>query len=133
MKSSNDRRSSVHVVILVFLLISVHTKITSAGELIELCDFKVPDSIANANASFSVVYSIEIDPSGKVVKVTKVKNEFLSDAPFVACLRTWQLPPEYGTVSVIFNWTHGKGWTQMSLTGKGVERVLKFQPGWCAK
>jgi hypothetical protein len=101
-------------------------------ELIELCDFEVPRAISNANITFSVIYLIEIGPTGSPIKVTRVKNDFLADDPFVNCFRDWVLLPDHGPVSIILNWKHGIGWTQMSLSGGGYRRVLKFQPGWCA-
>jgi hypothetical protein len=133
MKPSNCQKKYVTIFCAVSLCFSALTVYANASEEIELCDFKVPGAIARANASFSVIYSIELGPTGKPTKVTKVKNDFLADDPFVNCFRGWQLPPEYGTVSIILNWKHGIGWTQLSISGKGVHRVLKFQPGWCAR
>ena len=95
-------------------------------EIIEFCDFNVPSAITHANASFSVVYSMEIDDSGNPVKINKILNNFLTDELFVNCFIKWKLPPEYKTITIVMNWKHGVGWTQLSLSGKEVHRVFKF-------
>lgn len=133
MKPSNWQIKYVTVVCMLSIYFSATTTYAEASEEIELCDFKVPAAIARANASFSVIYSIELGSTGKPTKVTKVKNDFWADDSFVKCFRGWRLPPEYRTVSIILNWKHGTGWTQLVISGKGVHRILKFQPGWCAR
>jgi hypothetical protein len=121
---------SLAATILIFLPSTIPGQ-APTSEVIELCDFKVPTSVANANASFSVVYSIRVGPDGKALNVTKVKNDFLADGPFIDCLNGWILPTPGGNVSVTFSWQHSKGWIQVSLSGKGVNRMMRFQQGWC--
>lgn len=133
MKLSNWQKRRVIVFCELWLCFSGLAVCANPSEEIELCDFGVPSAIARANASFPVIYSLELGSTGKPIRVAKVKNDFLADDPFVNCFLGWQLPAEWGTVYVILNWKHGIGWTQLTISGKGVRRVLRFQPGWCAR
>jgi len=98
---------------------------------IELCDFQVLAELARANASFSVIFQIQTDGGGRPSKVAKLKNDFLQDEPFMACLRRWILPAPNAQVIVVLNWKHGRGWTQLNIDGQGIHRKIRLQPGLC--
>jgi hypothetical protein len=101
-----------------------------SSELIELCDFKVPTSIAGANASFNVVYSVKVGPNGKAVSINKVVNKYLDDQLFIDCISKWVFQKNSKEVTVTFSWKHGIGWTKMSVSSKTMSRVVLFSPGW---
>jgi hypothetical protein len=97
---------------------------------IELCDFKVPADVAEANASFTVIYALDIGVSGGPSKVTKLKNDFLKDEPFTDCFMRWALPVRNERITVYLSWEHGKGWTRVALEGKHINRRILIHQGW---
>jgi len=120
-----------------FLLIIIFVGIPAFAEeeeIIEFCDFKVPYVVARANASFGVIYTMEIDSTGTPININNVStfsmNKLLSEKPFIECFQKWKLPPSYGKVQIILNWKHAVGWTSVSLIGKDVVRRWRFQQGW---
>ena len=99
---------------------------------IEICDFKMPHEIARANATFLILYGLQIGADGRPTKVEKIKmeNTFpIPDEPFVSCIKGWVLPVANHRVSVLFQWKHGAGWTQIELSGTDLDYVIKVQPG----
>lgn len=106
--------------------------VRASGEMkfeMELCDFKVPAEIMGANASFSVIFTAVVGKDGHVVRVEKVKNDFLSDEPFVNCLKSWVLPAKNKRFTVVMNWKHGVGWTGISISGLKYVTRIKICPG----
>ena len=103
-------------------------------EIIEFCDFEVPKIVAHANASFPVIYSMDIDSTGAPINITKINNhpfeKIMPDEPFLKCFQKWKLPTSYGKVEIHLNWKHAIGWTSVSLIGKDVVRRWNFQQGW---
>jgi len=101
---------------------------TTRHELeIDVCDFGVPKEIAQANASFPVIFTLKVGEDGRVLKVEKVKNDFLADEPFVNCIRDWTLPASNQTLVVVFNWKHAAGWTDIAISGKDVNYRITFR------
>ena len=124
----------ISLVIVVFLGIPTFANEQEIeDEIIEFCNFKVPEFTAQANASFEVVYTMEIDSNGSPVNIINkniITHKQVSDEPFVECFQKWKLPPSYGKADVSFYWKSGVGWTTMSLKGKNVRRTVSFQQGW---
>lgn len=102
-----------------------------ARQEIELCNYHVPPEIARANASFMVVYAVRVDSGGHAAVVEKVKNDFLSSEPFTACLRKWILPTSNQKVVVTFAWQHGVGWTEIMISGPGIDTRIRVGQGAC--
>lgn len=117
--------------IMVFLRV---TAFAAEQEIIEFCNFEVPEIVAHANASFPVIYSMDIDSTGTPININKINNhpfeKIMSDDPFLKCFQKWKLPPSYGKVEIYLNWKHAVGWTSVSLIGKDVVRRWSFQQGW---
>jgi len=117
-------------VIVVFLWTPVFA---TEEEIIEFCDLEMPKLLAHANASFSVVYSMDIDSTGTPTNIKLAYNnndKIMSDEPFMKCFQKWKLPPSYEKVDVSFYWKHAIGWTTVSITGKNIRRTWRFQQGW---
>jgi hypothetical protein len=88
----------------------------------------VPKAIQQANASFPIVYKLDIDSIGGVKAATKVMNKFVPDADIRKCLESWKLPTANSTVLVSYNWEHGKGWSSLSISLPGHPvRVIRFR------
>jgi len=96
---------------------------------VDVCDFGVPKEIAQANASFPVVFTVQVGEDGRALKVEKVKNDFLTDKPFVSCIKDWTLPRSSRSLVVTFNWKHAEGWTEIAISGDEVNYRIKFRPG----
>jgi len=103
---------------------------TRPGDLeIEFCDFKVPPDIAQANASFPAAFLVQVGDDGRPVKVDKITNDFLSDEPFISCIKNWRLPRGTQRVAVTFTWKHADGWTEVAISGGEANYRIKIQPG----
>jgi len=97
---------------------------------IVLCGGLVPDALANANATFTVVYGLALDSSGSVQKVTRMRNPVIPDGPIIACLRRWSLPARNVTATVAMTWRHARGWTDVAVTIPGFpSRRITIDPG----
>jgi hypothetical protein len=96
---------------------------------IDMCEFKVPPELAQANASFIVTYIVQVEEDGHPLKVDKVRNDFLTDGPFVHCIKSWILPPGSRQLAVSFTWKHGQGWTELAITGQDFNYLIRFEPG----
>jgi len=54
--------------------LSPRERMTSEQLEIKMCDFEVPRELAQANATFSVSYAIQVGDDGPPLKIEKVKN-----------------------------------------------------------
>ena len=104
--------------------------VANADEEIVFCDLGMTKGLATANATFTVIYQLDVDDSGKVTRVTKGKNDFLPDAKASACLRRWTFDGPARRLTVLFRWEHAVGWTSVSITDRGVSRRIRFEPHW---
>ena len=99
---------------------------------IEMCDFDVPKNLAQARATFMIVYELQLDGGGRPTKVEKLKMENdlqFSDERFVRCIKGWILPGVNQRAFVALQWIHGKGWTQIEISGSDFDYIIKVQPG----
>jgi len=97
---------------------------------IAMCDFKVPPEIARANATFTVVFAVQVGEDGRTTKIEREKNTLLSDEPFITCLKTWIYPVKTNKgLFVSFVWRHGQGWTEVAISGADLDYRIAFQPG----
>ena len=101
------------------------------SEEIVLCDLGVTRSLSSANASFSVIYRLDVSSTGSVTKVSKLRNDFLPDSMLQACLSRWRFTgQQQRTVITIFEWKHGQGWDSVAITDGGTTRRIRFGAGW---
>ncbi len=127
--------SRVSLSIVAVLLSGCEATILKAQEApipteVELCDLRVPDSVAQANATFTMVFSAVRSTDGTLKDIKKVRGSFLTDAPFVACITGWKLPgPASEPVVVEFDWVHSKGWTTIRALSKSSIIRFKIAPG----
>jgi hypothetical protein len=101
---------------------SVKTEIKTT---ITYCDLEVPEFWKQANADFYVMYSFEIDRSGKIARVKAIRDEIVGQANVLACLANWSITglPNVKQFAVVFRWKHGKGWVEQTITGSGFRQV----------
>jgi hypothetical protein len=122
------------VLIYCFLLMMSLSQFLCAGTRnaekleVDVCDISVPKEIAQANASFVVVFAVQVDEDGRLIKVDKATNDFLSDVPFVSCMTHWILPRNSRALAVTFTWKHALGWTEIAISGDQVDYRIKFHP-----
>jgi hypothetical protein len=104
---------------------------TTAGQRLEIdvCEIKVPKELAQANATFTITYAVQVGEDGHPMKVEKVKNDFLPDEPFAVCLKSWTLPTANRRLAVSFTWKHAQGWAEIAITGEDFSYRIVFKPG----
>jgi hypothetical protein len=123
-KTRNSMRKGA-VVASVLLLCSV-TCVSSEKPLKEViapCRISVPREVREA--TFVAVYKFEVN-AGKPVNIRKVKNDFLKDDDFTACISGWRLPSLSGKGVAQFFYKTGEGWTEMTVSGKGFDKSFHF-------
>ena len=117
------------VLLMLSLLLAAFADATvSAGaeprDEVWFCQPSVPEEVARANATFSVVYQLEIGPNGRPQSLTKLVNPYLDDEQFIQCLSKWVLPVKNRRITVAFRWQHGVGWTEVLISGTDTPRRL---------
>jgi hypothetical protein len=80
-----------------------------------------------AHSTFSVVYSSEVNEEGHPIKITKVKNDHVGEATVAACLAGWRFQgtKKGAHMVAVFQWQHGEGWSEISITGPGFSQRIK--------
>ncbi|MEO8682343.1 MAG: hypothetical protein ABI665_25065 [Vicinamibacterales bacterium] len=131
----NLKSSSDTIVIAALGLTLIVAQPTSVGRgspsEVTFCGDLLPAALQQANASFEIFYDIETGGSGEAVRITKLKNDLLPEAPLLACLNKWKLPVTNGHVSVSMKWEHAKGWTEIGISMPGhPSRRITIDPGW---
>jgi hypothetical protein len=97
------------------------------GSEITFCNFELPRNVKIANASFNLIYSFEVNEEGGPIKITKVKGDYVGEAMVVSCLEGWRFHgcKKGAPLVVIFQWQHGHGWTEISITGPDFSQKIK--------
>jgi hypothetical protein len=90
------------------------------------CNFLLPTSLKEANASFNVAYPFTIDEEGKRTNLAKIMNDFLDAGEMRTCLESWSFRgvQKSATFVAIFRWQHGEGWVDLSVTGPGLNEKI---------
>jgi hypothetical protein len=91
----------------------------------ETMSCQVPLPHALQDVTFTVVYRFE-EKNGRPANIKKVKNDFLPDDKFLACMSGWTVPPRSKGVAR-FSHTPTGGWSTTVL-GEGTETVDPRQP-----
>jgi hypothetical protein len=94
-----------------------------AEDVVTPCEISMPREAREAD--FVVLYKFETK-NGKPVNIRKVKNDFLKDADFVACVSRWTLPSLAGQGQAEFSYKHAEGWTEITVSGKGFKKSFHF-------
>lgn len=103
-----------------------------AVSMVEFCDFQVPERVAQANATFTMAFTMVIGEGGQPTNIQTVEKHFLDDRIFADCIKGWRLPGTRGeTVRVEFQWVHAKGWTNVGIMGTSFAQRLKIAPAAC--
>ena len=131
MKKISNRAVVVLGCALTLLIPKSARSATTAVQRLEInvCEFKVPAELAMANATFTVAYVVQVGEDGRPIKVDKEKNDFLTDEPFVQCIKSWILPTGNRQLAVLFTWKHGQGWSELAITCEDFSYRIKFRPG----
>lgn len=97
------------------------------GEIM-FCKFDLPDQIKQAHASFSLIYSFQVDEEGQVVKPIKLTDDYVGEEIVFACLKNWRFKDvsHDSKMVMLMRWEHGIGWVSLSITGKNFSRVIRI-------
>jgi len=86
--------------------------------MVQFCNFTVSSELERANYSSLVIYTFELTDEGRPTKVVPLKDDFVGEEVVTECLRGWRFtgyrPGQQ--LRVVFVWTHGVGWTQISVS-----------------
>ena len=118
--------------LLCFLILSTYSSAEEQfGTEITVCDLKIPSSIKQANARFTIRYSFKLDKEGRPVKISRIQDRYANKEAVEACIGGWRfqgLTP--GTPLVAsFRWQHGKGWVEIEVLGKTFKQVIRIPGG----
>lgn len=97
---------------------------TGTGDVVTLCRITVPRNLQDA--TFTLTYKFETAAHGKLINVTRVKNDFLPDQPFSSCMAHWRLPSISGQGVAEFSRTPTEGWTEIHVSGKGFDQSFYY-------
>lgn len=92
---------------------------------ISYCKLDVPRFWKQANSNFYLMYSFRIDQDGYVTALKKIRDEVVGFEVVQKCMESWRFMglSEANVYVANFRWRHGKGWIEMSVSGKGFKHV----------
>lgn len=126
--------NSLMLLVLLLSLLTPGAAVLQGQELptttaVELCDLRVSDAVAQANATFTMAFSAIRSVDGSLKEVKKVRGVFLDAAPFLACVSGWKVPgPASEVVMVEFDWVHAEGWSTIRVLSKSSVLKIKIAP-----
>jgi hypothetical protein len=123
-RSTVNRKIPFLIMILALLLACASSKSSSKGNEVKLCKIEIPHELQDA--TFTLVYRFETTRQGKLIHITKIKNDFLPDAPFQACMEQWRLPSISGQGAAEFSRTPTEGWTEIRVSGRGFDLTISY-------
>jgi hypothetical protein len=98
---------------------------SSTKDVVILCPIPIPADLRDAQ--FVVTYRFETTKTGKPINIRKLKNEFLTDEPFVACISIWSLPSISGEgIAEFFSKPAEGGWTEINISAKGFNKSFPY-------
>ena len=117
------------LIALVFM-INPTEKVTSD---VTFCNFELSRNIKTANSSFNVIYSFEVNDVGQPIKITKVKDDHIGEATVASCLERWRFhgSKKDAHMAAVFQWQHGDGWTEISITGPDLSQKIRVSGQRC--
>ncbi|HEY6253678.1 MAG TPA: hypothetical protein VI685_27300 [Candidatus Angelobacter sp.] len=125
-------RERVLVSVILILCLATVSNLVCAGaekqtrkDTVTLCEIPIPFDLKEAQ--FVVTYGFVTDTKGKPTNIKKIKNDFLGDEPFQACISGWSLPSISGQgVADFFAKPNEGGWTEITVSGKGFSRSFHY-------
>jgi hypothetical protein len=107
-------------------LVHLHIEVT-------FCNFPLPASLKQANASFNVAYSFAIDEAGKPTTITRIMNDYLDPSEVSTCLKGWMFrgAQKGATFVATFRWQHAEGWVDLSITGPDLDEKIRVTGDRC--
>lgn len=124
---------SMLFVALMALALTIQPSEERVSAEVTFCNFALPRNVKMGHANFNVVYSFELNEDGQPIKITKVKDEHIGEATVRSCLAGWRFQGiEKGAhMAVMFQWQHGDGWTELSITGPAFSQKIKVSGDRC--
>jgi hypothetical protein len=100
---------------------------------VAFCNFPLPASLKQANASFNVAYSFAIDEAGEPTNITRIMNDYLDPSEVSTCLKGWMFrgAQKGATFVATFRWQHAEGWVDLSITGPDLDEKIRVTGDRC--
>ena len=112
-------------VALIFSVACVSQVKSSSGDVVKPCQIAVPHNLQDA--TFTLTYKFETTKHGKLINITRVRNDFLPDHPFSSCMAQWRLPSISGQGIAEFTRTRTEGWTVIHVSGRGFDQSFSYR------
>jgi hypothetical protein len=97
--------------------------------VITYCNLDLADKWKTRNLSFNSLYSFTVGKNGEVIKIRKVRDNFIGEEPVKSCVSEWRITgfPENSQFSVYFIWKHGRGWVRQEISGNGFSQIMTME------
>jgi hypothetical protein len=126
MKTQSIARGLCSASLLWFLVVLFDVGTAKAQEL-AFCAFPLSKAILQANASFNVIYELDVSEKGLPVNIKALEKGFAQPADVQACLEQWRLPQFASKHLVaVFEWHHGVGWKKLAISGPDIKLTIQL-------
>src|SRR5690242_14057478 len=94
------------------------------------CQISVPTTLRVGHADFTLSALFYLDDGGKPARIKQIGSFKLSQDEIQACIGSWGFPGLLTKSAIVarFRWSHGNGWTELILVGKGIEVKITLAP-----
>src|SRR5690242_1504044 len=111
--------------LLLFSIACTSANKSSRKDVVSLCLIPIPSDLRDAQ--LVVTYRFETTKTGKPINIRKVKNDLLTDEPFVSCISGWSLPSITGEgIAEFFSKPAEGGWTEINISAKGFNKSFSY-------
>jgi hypothetical protein len=119
--------------VLLVLILPISSLQEKSASEITFCNFDLPKEIKQANASFYVIYSFELNDEGTPVKIVKIIDEYVGLEKVASCLENWRFHglKNGAHMTASFRWEHAEGWVEAVVTGPDFKQKIKISGERC--
>ena len=112
---------------LLWLLVFLFDVGTAKAQELTFCSLPLSKAILQANASFNVIYELDVSEKGLPVNIKALEEGFAQPADVQACLEQWRLPQFASKHLVaVFEWHHGVGWKKLAISGPDIKLIIQL-------
>ncbi len=112
---------------LLWFLVVLFDVVTAKAQELTFCAFPLSKAILQANASFNVIYELDVSEKGLPVNIRALEKGFAQAADVQACLEQWRLPQFASKHLVaVFEWHHGVGWKKLAISGPDIKLTIQL-------
>ncbi len=104
---------------------------TKLSSEMSICSLTLPETLKQARANFSIIYSLQLDNTGAVSRLIKIQDDFVGKENVLSCVSDWRFRglPDGAKLIATFKWKHAKGWVEVSVVGKEFSQIMRIKQG----